>query len=64
MKMFIEPSDIYMYLEAVDFRKSINGLVVVVEQQPELSPLSEALFIFSKKTQDKFKIMWRLTGYT
>jgi hypothetical protein len=31
--MFIEPADIYLHLEAVDFRKSINGLVVVVQQQ-------------------------------
>jgi transposase len=28
MKMFIEAGDIYLHLEAVDFRKSINGLVV------------------------------------
>jgi transposase len=64
MKMFIEPSDIYLHLEAVDFRKSINGLVVVVEQQLELSPLSDALFIFSNKKRDKLKILyWDRTGF-
>jgi transposase len=64
MKMFIEPSDIYLHLEAVDFRKSINGLVVVVEQQLELSPLSDALFIFSNKKRDKLKILyWDKTGF-
>lgn len=30
MKMFVEPSDIYLYLDNIDFRKSINGLIVVV----------------------------------
>ena len=64
MKMFIEPSDIYLHLDAVDFRKSINGLVVVVEQQLELSPLSDALFIFSNKKRDKLKILyWDKTGF-
>lgn len=64
MKMFVEPSDIYMHLEAVDFRKSINGLVVVVEQQLELSPLSDALFVFSNKKRDKLKILyWDKTGF-
>jgi transposase len=64
MKMFIEPADIYLHLEAVDFRKSINGLVVVVEQQLELSPLSDALFIFSNKKRDKLKILyWDKTGF-
>jgi transposase len=64
MKMFIEPSDVYLHLEAVDFRKSINGLVVVVEQQLELSPLSDALFIFSNKKRDKLKILyWDKTGF-
>lgn len=33
MKMFVEPADIYLYMDIVDFRKSINGLIVVVEQQ-------------------------------
>ena len=64
MKMFIEPLDIYMHIEAVDFRKSINGLVVVVEQQLELSPLSDALFVFSNKKRDKLKILyWDKTGF-
>ncbi|MFT4746285.1 MAG: hypothetical protein ACI8XG_000356 [Congregibacter sp.] len=40
MKMFVEPLDIYLHRDAVDFRKSIIGLIVVVEQQLELSPFS------------------------
>ena len=45
MRMFVEPSDIYLYLGNVDFRKSINGLIVVVEQQMELNPFRDALFV-------------------
>lgn len=30
MKMFVEPSEVYLYLDKVDFRKSINGLIIVV----------------------------------
>ena len=64
MRMFVGPPVIYLHRDAVDFRKSINGLVVVVEQQLELSPLSDALFIFSNKKRDKLKILyWDKTGF-
>ena len=53
MKMFVEPADIYLYLDNVDFRKSINGLIVVVEQQMELNPFRDALFVFCNKKRDK-----------
>ena len=39
MKMFVEPADVYLYMDIVDFRKSINGLIVVVEQNMELNAL-------------------------
>ena len=64
MRVFVDPSQIYLHLDAVDFRKSINGLVVVVEQQLELSPFMDALFIFSNKKRDKLKILyWDKTGF-
>ncbi len=31
MKMFVEPSDIFLHRDFVDFRKSINGLTAIVE---------------------------------
>jgi transposase len=62
--MFVEPADIYLHVDAVDFRKSINGLVVVVEQQLELSPFSDAVFIFCNKHKNKLKILyWDKTGF-
>jgi hypothetical protein len=32
MKMFVEPADIYLYMDIVDFRKSINGLIDSLDQ--------------------------------
>ena len=53
MKMFVEPADIYLYMDVVDFRKSINGLIVVVEQDMNLNPFRDALFVFCNKKRDK-----------
>ncbi|WP_417762143.1 IS66 family insertion sequence element accessory protein TnpB [Shewanella sp.] len=64
MKMFVEPSDIYLYLDNDDFRKSINGLIVVVEQQMELNSFRETLFVFCNKKRDKLKVLyWDKIGF-
>ncbi|WP_166424976.1 transposase [Paraglaciecola sp. 20A4] len=39
MKMFLEPNDIYLHSGFVDFRKSINGLLVTIEYELELPRL-------------------------
>ena len=65
MKMFVEPADIYLYMDIVDFRKSINGLIVVVEQEMNLNSFRDALFVFCNKKCDKVKILyWDKTGFT
>ncbi len=48
MKMFVEPADVYLYMDFVDFRKSINGLIVVVEQNMELNAFRDGLFMLGK----------------
>ena len=64
MKMFVEPSSIYIHRPFVDFRKSINGLSVIVEASMELPAMSGALFIFCNKAKDKLKILyWDKTGF-
>lgn len=64
MKMFVEPDDIYLHTTAVDFRKSINGLLTIVESELELDAFSGALFIFCNKKQDKLKLLyWDKTGF-
>jgi len=47
MKMFVDVPVIYLHRDPVDFRKAVNGLALIVEQQMELSPFSEALFFSS-----------------
>ncbi len=47
MKMFVEPSAIYLHREAVDFRKSINGLVLIVKQEMSLYPFLTPCLCFA-----------------
>ena len=57
-------NQIYLHREVVDFRKSINGLVVIVEQEMSLSPFSGAVFVFCNRSRDKLKIVyWDQTGF-
>jgi transposase len=59
-----EESDIYLHRDPVDFRKSINGLVVLVEECMELQACSGALFVFCNKSRDKLKALyWDKTGF-
>ena len=64
MKMFVDAGEIYLHREFVDFRKSINGLVAIVEQEMQISPFNEALFVFCNKGRDKLKVVyWDQTGF-
>jgi len=64
MKMFVDINDIYLYRDPVDFRKAINGLSLIVEQQMQLSPFIDALFVFCNKKRDKLKVLyWDKTGF-
>ncbi len=64
----MRPSDalakVYLCREAVDFRKGINGLAVLVEQVLELDPFCEYLFVFTNRRADKVKILyWERSGF-
>ena len=63
----LRPNDtviVYLYSEPVDMRKSINGLSVLVEQEMELSPSMEALFVFCNRGRDKIKLLcWERNGF-
>ena len=63
MKSVSEFTDIYLHREPVDFRKSINGLSIIVEQHMQLSPFDSAIFVFTNKRKDKIKVLyWDSTG--
>ncbi len=64
MKMFIDVPTVYLCVDAVDFRKSINGLAAIVEAELELPVLNGALFVFCNKSRDKLKLLyWDNTGF-
>ena len=64
MKLLADVGEVYLHRDAVDFRKSINGLVLIVEQQMALSPFADALFVFCNKSRDKLKLVyWDQTGF-
>ena len=57
MKMFVEPADIYLYMDVVAFCKSINGFIAFVKQDMNLNSFRDALFVFCNKKRDKVKIL-------
>lgn len=64
MKMFVQPPEIYLHRQFVDFRKSINGLAMIVDAELDLPVMSGALFIFCNKAKDKLKLLyWDKTGF-
>ena len=55
---------VYLHREVVDFRKSINGLSVIVEESLLMSPMQTGLFVFCNRRRDKLKVLyWDSTGY-
>lgn len=64
MKMFIKIPNVFLYRDFVDFRKSINGLAAIVEQQMQLSPFNGGVYVFCNKGRDKLKVLyWDKTGF-
>ena len=64
MRLFDDVAKVYLHRDAVDFRKAINGLVVIIEESMSLSPYEAALFVFTNRHRDKLKIVyWDETGF-
>lgn len=49
---------IWFYPVAVDFRKQIDGLALLVADQLCLNPSSGELFIFRSRNAKKIKLLW------
>jgi transposase len=64
MRCFIETPNIYLHIDVVDFRKSINGLALIVEQELNRDPFCEEIYVFCNRGRDKLKILyWDKTGF-
>ena len=53
---FSEP--IWFYPEPVDFRKQLDGLVLLVSDCLEKLPTSGHLFLFRNRSSNKVKLLW------
>jgi len=57
IKIFVKPG-------ATDFRKQINGLSIIVQEELELDPLNGNLYLFCNKRKNRLKILyWDKTGF-
>jgi len=61
---FDEELKVYLHREPVDFRLSINGLAVLVEQALGLDPFASCAYVFSNRRRDRVKILgWERNGF-
>ena len=55
---------IFLHRDAVDGRKNINGLALLVEQGLGLDPFAQAAYVFSNRRRDRIKILlWDRNGF-
>ncbi len=50
--------DVYLASAAIDMRKEINGLSLLVAEQLQQSPQATAIYVFYNKQKDKVKCLW------
>jgi transposase len=64
VNIFNDVGSVYLHRDCVDFRKSIDGLSLIVEQSMGLSVFDSSLFVFCNKRRDKIKILyWDRSGF-
>lgn len=51
-------TSIWLYPQPIDFRKQIDGLIILVADHLKLNPTSGQLFLFRNRTANKLKILW------
>lgn len=66
MSLGYEPDGVKIYLfgEAVDMRKQMNGLLALVEGAYQMNPYEKAIFLFTNKKKNKLKALrWDENGF-
>ena len=64
MIQWLESAAVYLHRQPVDFRKAINGLSMIVQEQMGLSPFDPALFVFCNKSRNQLKVCNRQSNHT
>jgi transposase len=55
---------VWFYRQPIDFRKQIDGLIILVADTLKMDPTSGQLFIFRNKKADKLKMLyWEDDGF-
>jgi transposase len=55
---------VYLYRPPIDFRKAINALSVLVEQDLGLNPFASALYVFTNRSRNRVKALyWHRNGF-
>jgi transposase len=56
--LFLFQHKIWFYRTPIDFRKQIDGLVILISGVLKRDPTSGQLFIFRNRTGNKIKLLW------
>jgi transposase len=55
---FTKVKNIYIVYGRTDMRKGIDGLAALVQDSFELDPYSDAIFLFSGTSKDRYKCLY------
>lgn len=56
--IFTMSEPIWFHPSPIDFRKQIDGIIMIVADQLALNPASGQLFVFRDRTGKKIKMLW------